>query len=84
MPQWQIKMQILGSSPLTSFSGGYSFTLVSVFLAGASRIEASPAAPLACITVSGMSFGEEKAPQTNIPGLEVSIGEWSLVLQNPY
>ncbi|GAH91109.1 unnamed protein product, partial [marine sediment metagenome] len=37
--------------------GGGVAGMVRVFRARASKVEALPAAPLACITVSGMSFG---------------------------
>ena len=35
---------------------------------------ADAAAPLACMTVSGMSFGSAKVPQTKTPGRLVSSG----------
>ena len=48
--------------------------VTSVFLAGAITVPAFAAAPEASATVIGMSLGAEKAPLTNIPGLEVSTG----------
>ncbi len=84
MPQWQTKTPIRGSSSDTSFSGGYSFTVVSVSLSEEIRLDALTAAPLACATLSGMSFGEENAPQTYTPGLEVSSGENVWVEQKSY
>jgi len=41
------KTPILGSSPLISLSGGYSFFFIKLFLAGERRAEAEAAAALA-------------------------------------
>src|SRR3989304_8486943 len=73
-----------GSSPLTSRAGGYSFFATSVPLSLAIILMAFAAAPLACATLSGMSFGAENAPQVYIPGFDVSIGEKVSVSQNLY
>ncbi len=64
-----------GSSLDTSLSGGYSFTVASVPLSEAIKLAAFTAAPLACATLSGISFGEENAPQTYMPSFDVSTGE---------
>ncbi len=73
-----------GSSPDTSLSDGYFFTVVSVPLSEEIKLAAFAAAPLACATLSGMSFGEGNVPQTNMPGFDVSTGEKALVWQNLY
>ncbi len=66
-----------------SRSVGYSFFFTRVPLAEASTPPAAAAAPLACITVSGMSLGPENAPQTKMPGREVESGDRRSVLQKP-
>ena len=54
-----------GSSPAAiSLSGGYSFVLISVPRASLRRERALAAAPLAWMTLSGMSFGSRKLPHT--------------------
>src|SRR4030043_495845 len=83
MPQWHTNTPILGSLPEMSFSLGYSFLVTSFPLSLESRAATCPAAPLACATESGMSFGPENAPQTYIPGTDVSTGVRSSVSQNP-
>ncbi len=57
--------------------------MTSVFLAGAITVPAFAAAPEASATVIGMSFGDENAPLTNMPGLEVSTGVNAPVWANP-
>ncbi len=84
MPQWQTNTPMRGSSPDISLSGGYSFKVESVPLAEEIKLPAFAAAPLACATLSGISFGEENAPQTDMPGLDVSTGEKIFVWQNLY
>ena len=84
IPQLQMNTPTRASSSSTAFSNGNSFLVMSFPLSEAMIPAAFAAAPLACATLSGMSFGEERAPQTYIPGLELSSGENNLVEQNPY
>ena len=58
--------------------------MISVLRAAASSSMAIEAAALACVTVSGMSFGSWKAPATNTPGREVDSGDSRSVAQKPY
>ncbi len=55
---------ILGGCSLTSNSSGSSFFDINLFLTSDKRTFTRPAAALASITVSGISFGAAKAPQT--------------------
>src|SRR5512136_7855 len=82
-PQWHTNTPILGSCPSTLISFGYSFFVVSVFLAAEMTEPALAAAPEASATVIGMSFGDENAPLTNMPGLDVSTGVNAPVCANP-
>jgi len=69
---------------LTTFSSvGYFFSSTRLLRSDAIRPAAFAAAPDASITVSGISFGPEKEPQTYIPGWFVLIGENLEVSQNP-
>ena len=74
IPQWQTKTPIRGDSPRMSTSCTNSLETVSVPRAGARITPAAAAAPLASTTDWGMSWGPRKAPQANIPGLEVASG----------
>jgi len=71
-PQWQMKTPMRGSSSVTSCSSGYVFFTVRVWRAEANSSIAMEAAPLACITVSGMSFGSWNARRRTRP-----VGRWT-------
>src|SRR4030042_3904955 len=76
-------MPMRGACPVTSFSKGYSLTLIKVPRASQRRDKTLDAAPPACITVSGLSFGSVNGPQTNIPSLLDSTGLKGSTQQNP-
>ncbi len=84
MPQWQMKTPILGGWPLTSSSSGYSFFFTKVPRTEDSNSPTLAEAALAWVTVSGISLGEEAAPQTNIPSFDVLMGVKVRVLKKPY
>src|SRR5659263_743802 len=75
---------IRASWAVISFSEGYSFSLTSVPRALDNRDNAFDAAPLAWMTVSGISFGSVNGPATNIPSLDELTGENEPVLQKLY
>src|SRR4030043_1534784 len=72
-----------GACPVTFFSGGYSLVLIKVPRTSERRDKTLDAAPPACITVSGISFGSVNGPQTNIPSLLDSTGLKGSVQQKP-
>ncbi len=63
IPQWQINTPIRGGCPATKISGGNVFSVIKVPLFWYNSWLTHPAAALAWVTVSGISFGWEKAPQ---------------------
>ena len=83
MPQWHTKTPILGPVPRRSASAGSVLSVTSVSRAGARIPPAQAAAPLASMTVSGMSLGPAKAPQTKTPPRLVSTGFSSRVFAKP-
>ena len=68
---------------MTSFSIGYTRSVLSWPRRDFSNWPDSAPAALAVITDSGMSIGPWKAPLMKIPGRVVSIGFTGLVLQKP-
>ena len=57
VPQRQTKTPTLGDSPVTSRSGGYSFSVTNVPRLSERSCADSDAAPLAIVTESGISLG---------------------------
>ena len=83
LPQWQMNTPIRGSNSATSSSSGYTLGETRVPRSSEIMLEAMAAAPDAWATVSGMSFGAEFEPQTNMPGLLVDNGSKAEVWQKP-
>ena len=82
LSQMKTPTRRFSSSPASLASDGSPLT---VFFSKSSRsCETSAAALDASTTVSGMSLGSRKAPATNIPGTDVSVGQNSSVRQKLY
>ena len=82
MPQWHTKTPTLGVSPI-SLSSGYVTSLTIVPRTEVSMACAIAAAPDACATEVGISFGSCNVPHTKTPGMFDSTGDSSAVATFP-
>ena len=83
IPHRQTKTPIRGGCPSIFISWGSS-SFISLTGNFVNKEEALDALPEASITVSGISFGPEKVPATNIPGREVETGVNEDAFEKPH